>query len=104
MKLKPTSKIVDKIKKISSKTFLVVFRAGYGVSDKKLIESAYKRLKRANADLVVANDVSRKGVGFRTDTNEVFIIDKKKNVVHVPLSSKRFVAKKILDMLKGKVN
>lgn len=104
LKLKPTSKIVDKIKKISPKTFLVVFRAGYGVSDKKLIESAYKRLKRANADLVVANDVSRKGVGFRVDTNEVFIIDKKKNVVHVPLSSKRFVAKKILDMLKGKVS
>jgi len=104
LKLKPTSKIVDKIKKISPKTFLVVFRAGYGVSDKKLIESAYKRLKRANADLVVANDVSRKGVGFRADTNEVFIIDKKKNVVHVPLSSKRFVAKKILDMLKGKVS
>lgn len=100
LNLKPTSKIVDEIKKVSSKTFLVIFRAEYGVSNKELIDSTYKRLKQANADLAVANDVSRKGVGFRTETNEVFIVNKKKNVVHVPLSSKRFVAKKILDVIR----
>ena len=100
LKLKPTRKIVDEIKKVSPKTFLVVFRAEYGVSDEELIESAYKRLKQAHADLVVANDVSRKGIGFRTETNEVFIIDKKKNVVHMPLSSKRTIAEKIMDMIK----
>jgi len=100
LKLKPTRKIVDEIKGVSPKTFLVVFKAEYKVSNKELIENAYEKLKQARADLVVANDVSRKGVGFRAETNEVFMIDKKKRVIHVPLSSKRAVAKRILDMIK----
>jgi len=100
LRLKPTSKIVNEIKKVNPKIFLVIFRAGYGVSNEELIESAYARLERARADLAVANDVSREGVGFGTETNEVFIIDRKKNVVEVPLSPKRVVATKILDAMK----
>jgi len=104
LKLKPAPKIIDKIKKIKPEAFLVIFKAEYSVSNKELIDNAYERLKQAQADLVVANDVSRKGVGFRTETNEVFIIDKEKNVVHVPLTSKRVVAKKILDIIKEKLD
>ncbi len=104
LKLKPTHKIVDEIKETNPKTFLVMFKAEYRVSNKKLIESAYMRLKQTGADLIVANDIAREGVGFRTETNEVFIIDKEKNVVHIPLSSKHVVAKKILDMIKMKLS
>jgi phosphopantothenoylcysteine decarboxylase/phosphopantothenate--cysteine ligase len=104
LKLKPAPKIIDEIKKIKPEAFLVIFKAEYNVSNKELIDNAYERLKQAQADLVVANDVSRKGVGFRTETNEVFIIDKEKNVVHVPLTSKRVVAKKILDIIKEKLD
>jgi phosphopantothenoylcysteine decarboxylase/phosphopantothenate--cysteine ligase len=97
LKLRPTSKIIDSIKKISPKTFLVAFRAEYRLPMKDLIESAYARLLEAKADLIVVNDVGKKGAGFGTETNEVFIIDMQKKVIHVPLTHKRKVARRILD-------
>ena len=103
LKLKPTKKIIDDVKKASPKTFLVAFRAEYKLSKKELIESAYKRLLEVNADLIVVNDVGKKGVGFGTDTNEIFIVDREKKVVHVPLALKREVATKILDVVNEKV-
>lgn len=103
LKLKPTKKIIDHVKKVSPKLFLVAFRAEHKLSKKELIESAYKRLLQANADLIVVNDVGKKGVGFGTETNEVFIVDKKKNAIHVPLAPKREVARKILDVVTAKI-
>jgi phosphopantothenoylcysteine decarboxylase/phosphopantothenate--cysteine ligase len=99
LKLKPTTKIIDDVKKLSPKTFLVAFRAEYKLPEKELIESAYERLKRAEADLIVVNDVGKEGAGFGVDTNEVFIVDKDKRVVHVHLAPKREIAKKILDVV-----
>jgi phosphopantothenoylcysteine decarboxylase/phosphopantothenate--cysteine ligase len=99
LKLEPTPKIIDIVKKISPKIFLVPFKAEYNVSNEELIENAFKRLKEAKADLIVANDVARKGVGFGTETNEIFIVNKKGKVVHVPLTTKRESAKKVLDAI-----
>jgi phosphopantothenoylcysteine decarboxylase/phosphopantothenate--cysteine ligase len=98
LKLKPTVKIIDSVKKVSPRTFLVAFRAEHKLPKGELIESAHKRLLEAEADLIVVNDVGKKGAGFGTETNEVFIVDEKKSVVHVPLSKKREVAAKILDV------
>jgi len=91
------------VKKLSPRTFLVAFRAEYKLPHKDLIESAHKRLEEAKADLIVVNDVGKEGVGFGTDTNEVFIVDKMKNTVHIQLAKKREVAKKILDAVKEKI-
>jgi phosphopantothenoylcysteine decarboxylase/phosphopantothenate--cysteine ligase len=103
LKLKPTAKIIESVKKVSPRSFLVAFRAEYKMPKKELIESAYKILTEAKADLIVVNDVGKKGVGFGTDTNEVFILDKKKNTMHVQLTRKRAVAEKILDVVNGKI-
>jgi len=103
LKLKPTKKIIDHVKKVSPKTFIVAFRAEYKLSKKDLVESAYKRLLQANADLIVVNDVGKKGAGFGTETNEIFIVDREKKVVHVPLALKREVARKILDVVNEKI-
>jgi len=103
LRLKPTKKIIDYVKKVSPKTFLVAFRAEYKLSEKDLIDSGYKRLLEADADLIAVNDVGKKGAGFGTETNEVFIVDKEKKVVHVPLGSKREVARKILDVVNEKI-
>jgi phosphopantothenoylcysteine decarboxylase/phosphopantothenate--cysteine ligase len=103
LKLKPTAKIIDSVKKLRPGTFLVAFRAEYKLPEKELIESAYKRLVEAKADLIVVNDVGMKGAGFGTDTNEVFIVDKKKDTVHVQLAEKREVAKKILDAVEAEI-
>ncbi|HVP26972.1 MAG TPA: bifunctional phosphopantothenoylcysteine decarboxylase/phosphopantothenate--cysteine ligase CoaBC [Candidatus Bathyarchaeia archaeon] len=103
LRLKPTKKIIDEVKKVSPATFLVAFRAEHKLSKNKLIENAYRRLLDAKADLIVVNDVAQKGAGFGTETNEVFIVDQKKKAVHVPLTSKREVARKILDAVKERI-
>ncbi|MDH5783144.1 MAG: bifunctional phosphopantothenoylcysteine decarboxylase/phosphopantothenate--cysteine ligase CoaBC, partial [Candidatus Bathyarchaeota archaeon] len=103
VKLETTPKIIDVVKKISPKAFLVPFKAEYNVSDKELIKNAYQRLKEAKADLIVANDVARKGVGFGVETNEIFIVDKKRRVVHVPLTTKRQTAKNLLDVIAKRI-
>jgi len=103
VKLKPTPKIIDAIKKINPDTFLVAFRAEYNLSDEELVQSAYERLKKAKADLIAANDIGRKEVGFGYDTNEIFIVDANKKVVHVPLAAKREVAKRLFDVIINKI-
>jgi phosphopantothenoylcysteine decarboxylase/phosphopantothenate--cysteine ligase len=99
LSLVPTAKIVDDVKKKSKSTFLVAFKADHGVSDSALIDKAYSKLKECGADLVVANDVGRKESTVGSDSNEVFIVDKKKKVVHVPLDSKQAVARRLLELV-----
>ena len=62
-----------------------------------LVESAKKKLVLKNADLVVANDVSRSDIGFGTDENEATIIDKNGRAVESGKVSKRVLADLILD-------
>ena len=97
LELLPTTKILENVKKWSKKTFLVGFKAEHDLSQKELVVRAFDLLKSANADLIVANDVGKKDRGFDVETNEVFIIDKKRKVGHIPLADKRTVADKILD-------
>lgn len=99
LELAPATKIFEKLKNLSKKILLVGFKAEYKMPTGKLVDSAYKLLKSANADLVVANDVGKKGRGFDVDTNEVFVVDKKKKVEHIRLADKRIVAEKILDII-----
>ena len=103
VKLEHTPKIIDVVKKIIPEAFLVPFKAEYNVSDKELIKNAYERLKTAKADLIVANDLARKDVGFGVETNEIFIVDKKTRVIHVPLTTKRQAAKNLLDEIAKRI-
>lgn len=103
VKLKATPKIVDAVKEINPEAFLVAFRAEYNLKDEELIQSAYERLKKAKSDLIVANDIGKRGAGFRYDTNEVFIVDADKKVVHVPITTKREVAKRLFDVIVDKM-
>lgn len=103
LSLVATKKIVDEIKKAGN-PFLVAFKADYGVSDEVLIEKAHAKLKESNADLVVANDIGRAGSKAGSDRNEVFIVSKKRNVVHVPLDAKAAVARKILELVSESVH
>ena len=103
LELTPATKIFEKLKKNNKNIFLVGFKAEHNVSENGLIKRAYGLLKSANADLVVANDVGKMGRGFDFDTNEVFIIDKKRNMEHIGLASKSVVADKILDVILKKI-
>lgn len=61
-----------------------------------VLENARGKLVRKNADLVVANDVSRADAGFGVDTNAVTLITAE-DAQTLPLMSKRAVADGILD-------
>ncbi|MEM1545128.1 MAG: bifunctional phosphopantothenoylcysteine decarboxylase/phosphopantothenate--cysteine ligase CoaBC [Candidatus Methanomethylicia archaeon] len=98
VKLVQNPKISAEIKKISPKTITIGFKAEYGTSLDELINRAYKRLIENNLDLIVANDVSRSDIAFGSDYNEVYVIDRSKNVIHIPKSSKREVARRIIEV------
>ena len=104
VELVPLPKIIEHVKKVSPDIFLVGFKAEFNQTDEELITRAQKRMKEAVMDIVVANDVARDRVGFDTDTNEVFIIDKKGNVLHIPVSDKNEVADRLLSLIKEKMN
>jgi phosphopantothenoylcysteine decarboxylase/phosphopantothenate--cysteine ligase len=99
----PTPKIVDAIKKWQNTTYLVLFKAEHSVSDDELVARAHRRLKKAKADLIVANDVGRPGVGFGTETNELFVVDTEKKVVHIPMTLKVKAAHQVLDIIRKKI-
>ncbi len=101
--LKPTKKIIHQVKTISPETFLVAFCAEYRTTKKELVKRAHSKLSRADADLIVANDTGMKGTGYETDTNEVFIIDRKRRVIHIPLAPKREVARQIINIVVAKM-
>jgi phosphopantothenoylcysteine decarboxylase/phosphopantothenate--cysteine ligase len=104
LSLVATRKIIDEVKKRSKGTFLVAFKADYNIPDSVLVEKAYKKLQESDADIVVANDLGRKGSESGSDKNQVFIVDKKRKVVHLPLESKPVIARKLLELIAKSVN
>ncbi len=104
LELIPTPKIIDEIKKISPGVFLVAFRALYGLSKDQMIDDAFKRLKTASADIIAVNDVEGSDRGFESDTNELYVVDTDRRVVHIPLSSKREVASRIMEIVAERLN
>ncbi|MCH5162549.1 MAG: bifunctional phosphopantothenoylcysteine decarboxylase/phosphopantothenate--cysteine ligase CoaBC [Clostridiales bacterium] len=82
--------------------------AGEHKGDKKLVvfaaetedceKNAKEKLEKKNADLVVLNDVTKKGAGFDVDTNIATLITKDSQE-SLPLMSKRLLADKILDKI-----
>jgi phosphopantothenoylcysteine decarboxylase/phosphopantothenate--cysteine ligase len=69
-----------------------------------LIEKAYRKLKECDADIIVANDLGRKGSEPSSDKNEVFIVNRNKKIVHLPIESKAEVARKLLELVAEFVN
>jgi phosphopantothenoylcysteine decarboxylase / phosphopantothenate---cysteine ligase len=98
LELEATPKVVDAIRKTSPTSFIVAFKTEHNVSDDELVDEAYKMLREKTANLVAANDVGREGVGFQSDTNELFVVDGQKHVVHIPLGQKREVARQLVDL------
>ena len=104
LSLVATRKIIDEVKNNSKDTFLVAFKADYCVSDSVLIEKAYRKLKECDADIIVANDLGRKGSEPGSDKNEVFIVDRNKKIVRLPPESKAQVARRLLELVAEFVN
>ena len=102
--LSPTRKIINKVKHMSKQTFLVGFKAEYNISDTNMIEGAYKKLMECKGDLIVANDVGRKDSEIGSDNNEVFVIDKRKNILHLPAQNKLNIARNLLNVIENLIS
>ena len=99
IQLESTPKIIEEARKIDPNIFLCAFKAKCNLSEKELIEKSYGRLKEIGLDLIIANDIGNPGCGFVSDTNEVYIIDAKRNITHIPLTTKREISAKIINQI-----
>lgn len=72
------------------------FVVGFAAETADLIDSARRKLHEKNADLIVANDVTRPGAGFDIDTNIVTLIGREIELP-LPIMPKRDVADRLLD-------
>ena len=70
---------------------------GFSMETENLLENSRKKLEKKNADLIVANDLSKEGAGFGTDTNIVTLINSSGQIKELPLMSKYDVSNAILD-------
>ncbi|WP_017687447.1 bifunctional phosphopantothenoylcysteine decarboxylase/phosphopantothenate--cysteine ligase CoaBC [Paenibacillus sp. PAMC 26794] len=72
------------------------FLIGFAAETQSVEMYAREKLERKNCDLIVANDVTRTGAGFGTDTNAVHIYDREGLVEELPLIAKDDVAHRLL--------
>ena len=69
---------------------------GFAAETEQVEDYAKGKLVKKNADMIVANDVTKAGAGFGTDTNIVTIYHRNGEVKSLPIMTKKEVAKEIL--------
>ncbi|MBU0974357.1 hypothetical protein KKD03_01515 [Patescibacteria group bacterium] len=92
IEFKRTIKIVDLIKDIRPKIFLIKFKLEVGKNKEDLIDIAYKSMRKSKADLIVANDFNTMNV-----EHKAYII--KRDRSYVTVQGKKEIAKGILDLI-----
>ena len=92
--LEPTPDVLAGVAAMEDRPFLVGFAAETGSLD-----AAVEKAKNKNVDLLVANDVTRAGSGFGTDTNEVTIVTPDGSIDEWELDTKTEVAERLLDRI-----
>jgi phosphopantothenoylcysteine decarboxylase/phosphopantothenate--cysteine ligase len=75
------------------------FVVGFAAETENLEVQAMSKLQRKNCDLIVANDITKAGAGFGTDTNILEIYDRGGLVVALPLMDKKAAAEHLLTLV-----
>ena len=78
------------------------FLCGFAMETQDLLENASQKLKKKNADMIVANNLKVTGAGFAGDTNVVTLITEN-GAEEQELMSKEEVAGVILDKIMEKI-
>ena len=92
LELEPTTDILAEIARKKDSQIII----GFAAETENALENARQKLSSKTLDAIVANDVSREGVGFDSDRNAVTIITHD-DVIEVPESTKWEVAQRVLD-------
>lgn len=95
LELERTADILNEVTRSRHDGLLII---GFAAETENVMANAREKLQRKNLDAIVANDVTREGVGFDAVTNEVTIISRdRKAAIHVPIMLKTNIASIILD-------
>ena len=109
---KPLSSKENKIKKKANKKENIIFEntvdilnyigknnrfrpklvIGFSAETENLIKNSKSKLKNKNADWIIANDVSKKDIGFNKDYNAVTIIENNGKISEIKKNKKSFIA------------
>jgi len=92
LELEPTTDILAEIARKKDSQIII----GFAAETENALENARQKLSSKTLDAIVANDVSREGVGFDSDRNAVTIITHD-DVIEIPESTKWEVAQHVLD-------
>jgi len=92
LELEPTTDILADIARKKDSQIVI----GFAAETENALENARQKLSSKSLDAIVANDVSREGVGFDSDRNAVTIITHD-DVIEIPESTKWEVAQRVLD-------
>ena len=72
---------------------------GFAAATNELRENAISKMRQKGCNFIVANDVSRNDIGFGSDQNEVTIFDEQGMQEQINKSSKRLIAKAIIEKI-----
>ncbi len=72
---------------------------GFCAESENLIENAKEKIQKKGCDYLIANDISRKDIGFSSDYNEVIILDKNGGQKRLEKASKNEIARQILEVI-----
>lgn len=74
---------------------------GFCAESENVVEFAKEKIQKKGCDFLIANDISRSDIGFSSDYNEVYIIDKNLNVKKIDRTTKNEIAKRIFEEIWG---
>jgi phosphopantothenoylcysteine decarboxylase / phosphopantothenate---cysteine ligase len=92
--LEPTRDILKDISSRKQSQIIV----GFAAETENVLENARQKLASKKLDAIVVNDVSREGIGFDSDRNQVTMISHDE-IVEVPETTKWEVAQRVLDQV-----
>lgn len=72
---------------------------GFCAESENVIEFAKEKIQKKGCDFLIANDVSRSDIGFSSDYNEVYILDKNSNITKIERAAKSKIAREILNKI-----
>ncbi len=84
-------------------SFSTVFRVGFAAEDSKLDAKALQKMKRKGLQAIVANDISRRDIGFGSDYNAGVVLFEDGARHELEKATKREMADKILDLVLPKL-
>ena len=80
------------------------FVAGFAAETSNLEDNAIEKLKNKNCDMIIANDVANKKIGFDSDLNEVILFYKNNKKEKLSLKSKSLISDEIVARVNQMLN